>query len=159
MILSLGDLIDASWIFKICFFHRVDAVVGSRQLCGKVSNGLVGWEGPGVVWNTRRSITSQDGKPTEKVIHARILLHSLLLKLLDVCRTWQKTSREQEHILLTLFKCAYCLLQIFLKALAVNSLPYVSEKLKALSYSAFLAFPWTCLRTHKIYSNFPKNSS
>ena len=40
--MSLEDLIAASHFFNICFFHRVDAVGGSRQLCGTVSNGLVG---------------------------------------------------------------------------------------------------------------------
>lgn len=102
--MSLEDLIAASQFFNICFFHRVDAVGGSRQLCGTVSNGLVGWEGPGVVWEMRRSITSHDGKPTEKVIYARILLCSQLFRLQGYrgWNEWQKTGREWEHIRLAL---------------------------------------------------------
>lgn len=106
--MSREDLTAPSQFLNLCFFHRVDAVGGSRQLCGTVSNGLVGWEGPGVVWETRRNITSRDGKPTEKVIHVRILFCKSAFQAPWMCwNAWQKTGREGEHKPLVLSDCSY----------------------------------------------------
>lgn len=83
--------------------------------CGRVQAALwnslpwlVGWEGPGVVWETRRNITSQDGKPTEKVIHVRILVCKSAFQTPWICwNAWHKTGREGEHKALLLSDCSY----------------------------------------------------
>lgn len=162
--MSREDLIAVSQFLNLCFFHRVDAVGGSRQLCGTVSSGLVGWEGPGVVWETRRNITSRDGKPTEKVILVRMLVCKSAVQAPWICwNDLQKTGREGEHKPLLLSDCSYSVswisFQSFLNC-AVSIPILVWESIWILYLTGVFLFSCGPVGEYEsqIYSNFPRNS-
>lgn len=139
-------------VFQYLFLPQGGCCGGSRQLCGTVSNGLVGWEGPGVVWETRRNITSQDGKPTEKVIHARILYAVSFSGSRDIMAGMhgRKLVGNGSTYSLMLSECSYRVswksFKDFLNCTEFQ-LPSLCEgEFGGYILRGFLVFLWTCYR-------------